>query len=327
MKGRFPLAVIFIDIPPDRTDVNIHPTKDLIKFSDEGSVLRCVERAVGKAVFGAPSEPRHREEGAMRPDAATSLFEGSVVRTDRSPRQVPLLEGEMRPNEVRMDRWEDLPVMEGLPKLPPALPDDARGLRLRIIGQLDRSYILCELGADLVLVDQHAAHERVRLEMLRAKHSSSSFPVQELIEPIVLDIGCAAFEVLSNLSDGLRSLGFTMEGFGKGSVVVTGLPSFMGRTEGEGVLLDLAGISRERDLCGPPDPEFLPNSVTLRERVITLTACRGAIKAHQNMSLNEMEALMSDLLECEVPLHCAHGRPTMIRLPHSALERWFKRVL
>jgi DNA mismatch repair protein MutL len=142
-----------------------------------------------------------------------------------------------------------------------------------------------------------------------------------------LDLDPSSIATLSSLSEGLRSLGFAMEGFGKGSLMVTGLPSFMGRIEGHGVLLDLAGAGDPHEGCGPPDPAFLPESVPMKDRVINLTACRGAIKAHQQMSLNEMEQLMGDLLKCEVPLHCAHGRPTMIRLPMSALERWFKRVL
>ncbi len=326
MKGRYPLSVISIDIPADRTDVNIHPTKDLIKFSDEPSVLRCLERAVGRALFGGPPGPV-AERAPRQGPKGTPALEPARVRPSTTPRQVPIIEGEVRPNEAPTDQWEDVPVIEGLAKLPPALPENASNLRLRIIGQLDRSYILCELGSDLVLVDQHAAHERVRLEALRAKHAGPTFPVQELIEPIVMDMDPSAIAALSSLSEGLRSLGFAMEGFGKGSLMVTGLPSFMGRIEGQGVLLDLAGAGDPHEGCGPPDPAFLPESVPMKDRVINLTACRGAIKAHQQLSLNEMEQLMGDLLKCEVPLHCAHGRPTMIRLPMSALERWFKRVL
>jgi DNA mismatch repair protein MutL len=327
MKGRYPLAVIFIDLPADRTDVNIHPTKEIIKFSDEPSVLRCIERAVGRALFGGPAEPVRGKSAPQPPAPSSPIFEGSMVRPSDRPKQVPLLEGEVRPTEVQTSQWEDIPLIDGLTKLPPALPEDAKGLRMRIIGQLDRSYILCELGSDLVLVDQHAAHERIRLEALRSKSIGTSFPVQELIDPIVLDLDPSSMAALMAISDGLKGLGFALEGFGKGSLVVTGLPSFMGRIEGQGVLLDLAGAGDPHEGCGPPDPAFLPESVPMRDRIINLTACRGAIKAHHQLSLKEMEELMEDLLRCEVPLHCAHGRPTMIRLPLSALERWFKRVL
>jgi DNA mismatch repair protein MutL len=109
--------------------------------------------------------------------------------------------------------------------------------------------------------------------------------------------------------------------------VVRGLPQFMGKTEAHEVVKDILTGNESHEGCSPPDREFQPYDLPIRERLLALTACRGAIKAHQSLSLKEMEDLLDDLLSCEVPLHCAHGRPTMIRLPLSVLERWFKRVL
>ncbi|MDG6224933.1 MAG: DNA mismatch repair endonuclease MutL [Candidatus Thermoplasmatota archaeon] len=329
MKGRYPLSILIIDISSQRMDVNIHPTKDLVKFSDERSVLECVERAVGKAVFGGPMSKR--PSGKSPPPQAEpvdrSIFNGSRVRAVREKRQVPLLEGEVRPSETPMDQWADVPVIEGMSRLPPALPENPSQARIRVIGQLDHSYILCELGSDLLLVDQHAAHERIRLEMLSKKHSARTFPVQELIDPIHLEMDPSSMENIGSLEADLKGLGFDFERFGRDAVVIRGLPVFMGRTEGSGVLLDIAMGAQVHDGCGPPDPSFVPKEIPLKDKVISLAACKGAIKAHQQLSFNEMEALIRDLLDCEIPLHCAHGRPTMIRLPLSSLERWFRRIV
>jgi DNA mismatch repair protein MutL len=204
---------------------------------------------------------------------------------------------------------------------------DPSSLRLRIIGQLDRSYILCELGGDLLLVDQHAAHERVRLEMLKAKFNQSHHGIQELLEPIHLELDPSALSVFKDMNSGLSELGFLIESFGEDCIVIRGLPQFMGRTEAHEVVRDILTGHESHDGCSPPDQEFQPADLPMKERILALTACRGAIKAHAPLSLREMEDLLTDLLACDVPLHCAHGRPTMIRLPLSILERWFRRVL
>ncbi|MGA1821276.1 MAG: DNA mismatch repair endonuclease MutL [Thermoplasmatota archaeon] len=332
MKGRFPIAVINLEVPPDRVDVNVHPTKALVKFSEEERIIGCIESAVGRTVFG-PGGPRRkvRTEPGIPDDQhdETPIInrDFSVPRIDRAPRQMPLMEGEVRVQEPIRDQWSRIPRIEGVSKLPPAIPEGAPDLNLRVIGQLDRSYILCELGSDLLLVDQHAAHERIRLEMLRNKYQDGGEGVQELLEPLHVEMDPASAESLLQMSEELKGMGFVYEDFGGSDIVIRALPTFMGRMEAHQVLLDLASGNEYHDDCTPPDRQFLPVDIPLKDRIIALSACRGAVKAHDQLSLNEMEDLLHDLLNCEIPMHCAHGRPTMIRLPMSALERWFKRIL
>ena len=326
MKGRFPLAVIDLEIPGDRIDVNVHPTKSIVKFSDEGEVFTCLERAVSRAVFG-PSGIKKTKRRNPAPQNDTGGSYETEVTTERKPRQIPLMEGEIRPQEPAPGQWDRIPRIEGIMKLPPALPEDASKVKLRVIGQLDKSYILCELGSDLLLVDQHAAHERIRLEMLSRKYSKGSVGKQELLEPIHLEMDPASVHRLLSMEDSFSEMGFLYEKFDERDIVVRSLPTFMGRIEGHDVLKDFATGNEYHDNCTPPDKEFLPEDTPLKDRLLALTACRGAIKAHQDLSLKEMEDLLEDLFDCDIPLHCAHGRPTMVRLPLSALERWFKRVV
>jgi len=330
MKGRFPLAVVMLDIAMDQLDVNVHPTKDIIKFSNEGEVQNALESAVTVALFSSAkkfSRDKFRETPDPRPPPELYRAPEGGLRIDRSPVQVPLMEGEIRPMETDTNPWGEVPVVEGVKRLPPALPEDASGSRVRIIGQLDRSYILCEIGPDLLLIDQHAAHERIRLEELKRRYNQGNTGIQELLEPIHLELDPVSMENLGEMAQGLKELGFLIEPFGEGCIVIRGLPRFMGRTEAHTVIGDLLTGNESHEGCSPPDMEFQPGDLPLKERLIALTACRGAIKAHDGLSLKEMEDLIMDLLRCEVPLHCAHGRPTMIRLPLSILEKWFKRVL
>ncbi|MBN1390944.1 MAG: DNA mismatch repair endonuclease MutL [Candidatus Thermoplasmatota archaeon] len=331
MKGRYPLAVLFLEVSKDDLDVNVHPTKDIVKFENEGALLTCVESAVSEVLFSSARKQIRSGKKEGREGRRVPFIDGPVgasrIRMDKAPVQVPLMEGEFRPQETGADPWREVPVVEGFQRLPPALPEDTGSLKMRIIGQLDRSYILCELGCDLLLVDQHAAHERIRLEELKNRFNSSHQGVQELLEPVHLELDPLSLSRLSTMGEGLAQMGFIIEPFGDDCVVLRGLPRFMGRTEAHEVVRDLLMGNESHEGCSPPDAEFEPGDLPLKDRLIALTACRGAIKAHQPLSLREMEDLLSDLLKCEVPLHCAHGRPTMVRLPLSILEKWFRRVL
>ncbi len=331
MKGRFPLAVIFIHAEEGQVDANVHPTKDIVKFSGEASVMNAVESTVSGTLFSNMAKKKSaqsRKENETPECTNTGPFLEKAARreVDRSPRQIPLMEDEVRPQEQSSSPWNGAPLIEGMESLPPALPDDTSTSRIRIIGQLDRSYILCEIGQDLLMVDQHAAHERVRLEMLKRKWSSGHSSVQELLEPINVEVDQASLGNLRSIEDDLREMGFDFERFGGGMISVRGLPQFLGRIEGHEILKDMICGNEGHEGCSYPDHSFRIE-LPVKERVTALTACRGAIKAHRKLSLKEMEDLLSDLLQCEVPLHCAHGRPTMVRLPQKVLERWFKRVV
>ncbi len=326
MKGRFPLAVLMIEVDPSEVDVNVHPTKDLVKFSNEGGIIGCVESTVGRLLFGS-------KRASKAPPTTPSSFPGLRRKQDpptveQSRPQSTLFEGEVRAQSTTStDIWSQIPNIDDVEKLPPALPENAADLKLMIIGQLDRSYILCELGSDLLLVDQHAAHERIRLEMFKRKYAKVGYSTQELLEPIHIELDPASSEHLLSISKELVDLGFMIEDFGSGQVVVRGLPQFLGRTEAHVVLKDIATGNEYHEGCTSPDPAFTPLDTGMKDRVMALSACRGAIMAHKSLSLKEMEDLLKDLFECDIPLHCAHGRPTMIRLPISALEKWFRRVL
>jgi DNA mismatch repair protein MutL len=297
--------------------------------------MNFIESVVSSTLFsGRSSVPSGRRKTKDRITAETPepideegvFLSPSRVGTEikRTPRQIPLMEGEVRPQETIKCPWDQVPAIEGMDRLPPAIPESPG--RITIIGQLDRSYILCEIGQDLLLIDQHAAHERIRFEMIKSKRSGDKAVIQELLDPIQVEMDGRSMENLEMIADELEALGFVLEPFGTDMVTVRGLPRFMGRTEGHDVLKDMLTGNEHHEGCSYPDDSFRIE-LPMKERLIALSACRGAIKAHQRLSLREMEDLIRDLMECEVPLHCAHGRPTMVRLPLRMLEKWFRRIL
>ncbi len=331
MKGRFPLAIIFIKAGKGQVDANVHPTKDIVKFGNEASVMNMVESTVSATLFSGMKRKPAKEKGFDQetPECETSgpFLQKAVKRElDRSPRQVPLMEDEVRPQDQPVSPWNGAPLIEGMESLPPALPDEAARSRIRIIGQLDRSYILCEIGADLLMIDQHAAHERIRLEMLKSKWKNGNPSIQELLEPMNFEVDAVSLVNLKTIEEDLREMGFIFEMFGTDMISVRGLPQFLGKIEGHEVMRDMITGNEHHEGCSYPDESF-HIELPIKERVTALTACRGAIKAHKKLSLKEMEDLIGELLLCEVPLHCAHGRPTMVRLPLRVMERWFKRIV
>lgn len=344
MKGRFPIAVVFLDLEGSMVDANVHPTKDIVKFANEAAIMNQIESMVSAALFSKKSGHRdgkivHEEKTTSRIQTPASketgknglrspYLERAATRTnvDRRPRQIPLMEDEVRPQEGAKGPWDQVPEIEGMDRLPPQIPEDNGKKRIRIIGQLDRSYILCEIGADLLLVDQHAAHERIRLEDIKRRHVDGKAVTQELLNPVRIELDPSSMANLRSMEKDLSDIGFDLEVFGEDMVTVRGLPRFMGRMEGHEVLRDMASDNEYHEGCSYPDDSF-KIELPIKERLISLAACRGAIKAHHSLSLKEMEDLIEDLLKCDVPLHCAHGRPTMVRLPLRVLEKWFKRVL
>lgn len=334
MKGRFPLAVILIEMDKGQVDANVHPTKDIVKFRSESQVGSTIESLVSKVLFqkGKKRKPDGKGYGPtpepLQKDDDGVFLSSGKMRTSVEKRSinVPLMEDEVRPQQVSSGPWNQVPSIEGMENLPPSIPDTESRKRIRIIGQLDRSYILCEIGPDLLLVDQHAAHERIRLEMIKKKHWDRGSVTQELLEPINIDLDPSSMENLTLIEKDLKDMGFDFERFGTDMITIRGLPQFLGRMEGHEVLRDMISGNEHHEGCSYPDDSFRIE-LPIKERMVALTACRGAIKAHQRLSLKEMEDVLEDLLECEVPLHCAHGRPTMVRLPLRVLEKWFKRVV
>lgn len=299
-ENRHPLAVLQLDLPPELVDVNVHPTKSEVKFQRRDAVFRAVQRSVRQALLA--QVPVHE---ARRPAAAWD-GEGWTER--------PGLPGGATQAALDLIPAHGESSQPLLPHTPP--PAEDRLPPLRVLGQIAQTYIIAEGPEGIYLIDQHAAHERVLYEQIRAQQAAARAPAQALLEPLTVELAPAQYGELETWLEPLAGLGFQVEPFGGTTVLLRALPAMLARADVRQMLPDLldelalgeAPLSQERDA-----------------RAAAAACKRGAVKAGQTLSPAEMEGLIAALEGAASPRTCPHGRPTMILLSQMWMEREFGR--
>jgi len=190
---------------------------------------------------------------------------------------------------------------------------------LKIIGQLHGTYLLCESHEGLVLVDQHAAHERIRFEQLKALAGGSTGRVQTLMVPETLDLSFSESEVLESLLPELSRLGFDIEPFGGNTFAVKAVPAVLSDREVRPLLMELIETAAETGVAAKP--------AGMTEPCLIVMACHGTVRANQPLTESEMRALLAQLDGCENAAHCPHGRPIWIQWSRRDLEKSFGRIV
>jgi DNA mismatch repair protein MutL len=319
-RGRFPLGVLFVGLPAERVDVNVHPSKAEVRFQDGRQLVEAVTRAARDALT---TGERRRWE---RPRAAAQKQRGPVGEIQE---RLAISWGEGRRGETDPVSSAVLSVAAVATAEKPATPEaEARKDRLisatprfgdlTIIGQLLSTYLLCEAPDGLIIIDQHAAHERVVFENLRAEITAASLPRQELMLPETLELNGAESAWLAETLPAFTKLGFTIEPFGPTTFVVRAIPASALRQEPLAVLRDLvaegcAGVGQ-------------PGTHAVMERLLQLLACRLAIKAGQRLEVEEIRFLLHQLDGLDRSSTCPHGRPLWWKLTIREVERFFGRT-
>ena len=297
---RHPAAVLAVQLPPQSVDANIHPRKTEVRFADERTLFEDVVREVRRALHRVPLV--HVVPGAGSPAL-------SAPRVDVRTGEIESLEGTRWPLP---DRAAAAGAHEG---------DAGQTIRwpsIRVIGQLARTYIVGESGGDLILIDQHAAHERVLFERLLASRTRDGVRAQGLVTPPVLSLTPAEGTLLDEVGPAIHAIGFEVEPFGPGTVRLTAVPAIAVGRAPEALFRACL-----RDLGGDGD---LPHAGrSLEERLAIATACHTAVRAGDPLNQTMMADLLDALEHAEDPFSCFHGRPTMIRVRGRDLGRWFYR--
>ncbi|MBI5580155.1 MAG: DNA mismatch repair endonuclease MutL [Deltaproteobacteria bacterium] len=375
VKGQFPLAALFIRIPFDQVDVNVHPTKTEVRFARSNGVYEAVRRAVAQTVYdvdrpswkpagfpetvkqgGMIAEDRlefggRGSEGCARTSeggraAWDENRKGAFSPEDRGWKPLPQrtqntgishsgsdvvgeasslddrgkmpLPQKMAPLQGREDTNTRHPASSLSPQATRLQAEiwEKRGFAgLRVIGQLHNTYILCEAEDGLVLIDQHAAHERVLYEQLGRGGRMAS---QALFVPETVDLGFREAQVLETLLPALRGIGLDAEPFGGNTVVVKSVPAVLVGRELRPLIVEIAEAAAAAGAAAP---------LGALDRCRQIAACHGAIRARQALSIEEMQALLRQMDECTNSSHCPHGRPTWLRYDAGVIERAFKRTL
>jgi DNA mismatch repair protein MutL len=325
MRDRHPVGFLFIEIDPALVDVNVHPAKAEVRFRNQSQVHDLVRDAVreGLRVQGMPAS----ETGA----AGGSHTEG--VREALAGYLAGQAAGgapeERRPSSLFGRRRSD-----GEPKMPgtgtgAASPGEPSGLAqsfstflsshdLVPLAQVHNSFIIAQSREGMVLVDQHAAHERVLFERLQDQFDAGLVPVQNLLVPDQVELGPAQAGLLAEHLPELDKLGLFVEDYGNGTFVIKAVPSILSGADFKKLLLD---ILDEVNVHGNSK-----KMAEFRDEVLSVMACHPAIKVNRHLEQREMEVLLADLFRCRMPHTCPHGRPTVIRFSLDEIKKMFKRI-
>ena len=311
MSQRHPVFVLKLDIDFSSVDVNVHPSKIEIKFVDESYLYNAVYEAVKDTL---------KKQDFVRDVPVSKEFDKSVANFAGKIAEVfeDKGAGGGRKKVSQFSKYKVHKDNQSQLLDPPSGAEDIEDLPLRVIGQVALTYILCEDDDGLVLVDQHAAEERVLYEQFMAKFFDSS-KVQVLVSPVRLALSTKDVAVLEENISVLRDLGFDIEEFDASSYVLRSVPSFFGVVETKEKVVDLLG-----EFSGIKKGLSVEKR---REEIIVRMSCRAAIKAGKELNMVEMKKLISQLFGCDNPYSCPHGRPTIVRLNHYELEKMFKRVV
>jgi DNA mismatch repair protein MutL len=308
--GRYPLGVVMVQLPPEEVDVNVHPAKAEVRFSDGDAVFRAVQRAVRRTLVERAPVPL-----AVRP--ATAWPTTTVSTAPRREERLERLAGLGNRPAAEQLRFEEKPAGVAALGAGALAPSFARLPPLRVVGQLGATYIVAEGPEGMYLIDQHAAHERVLFERLLAERERAAVASQALLEPCPVELSPEAMGVLEQHLGPLGELGFQVESFGGTTLLVRALPALVAGEHPREVLEDIAAA-------------LLAGDAALGDRIeeaVARSVCKqAAVKAGQLMAREEMEELVRGLEGCTSPRTCPHGRPTMIHLSVEQLAREFGRV-
>jgi DNA mismatch repair protein MutL len=341
MKGQYPVTFLFLQLDPAAVDVNVHPAKREVRFRDPNTVREAISHSIQQTLersrlawqekFRAPPitspsipvgpplelppqvaapQESHRELPHLGSGAGgvTTMARSA----DRGTAQVPgagRAEAHRLPTE-RIDSTDDAPVRQRSQQV-------AAHQQFQIIGVLSKLYVLMENADGLVLVDQHAAHERILFEELRGRMEEQGVPTQKLLLPQTFDVPPRDADWIEQNVAILQRMGIGIETFGPGTFKIDSLPAFLNVSDPAQFMRKVIDDLKSAGNSTSP--------MRLGEEMIAKTVCRHAVKANDPLRYPEIEKLVRDLLDCDLPYCCPHGRPTMIQISLMELEKKFGR--
>ncbi len=323
--GRYPLGIIFITVPPEQVDVNVHPAKTEVRFRHDQTPFGAVQRAVRRVLI-ADSPVRSVSGGwgmnQFQPQTGSwtgSLGQGSFTRREEAAEQGEMdLEwgafedeavehGEVGRGEREEVAQRPFPTMQGGDKLP----------IMRVVGQVGASYIITEGPEGMFLIDQHAAHERILYEQFLAEWQKKRVVSQQLLAGTAVHLSPGQTSLLEEYIPALANIGFHVEPFGPQAFMVRGVPGILAKQDPARVLTAVVEDLEQGDT---------PLQDEIEARLVMRVCKTAAVKAGQTLSNAEMEALIQQLEACHNPHTCPHGRPTLIHLSVAQLAREFGRT-
>lgn len=312
-QGRFPVGMLFLQMPPGHLDVNVHPTKREVRIQNERTLL--------VRLTGIISDSLHKADIFKKLDLSTTRpfpleaphhAGGALVR--ETPRRYPAaspVSSPIGPSAPWPGDGRGETPSRGMPTIAPPAP-------FRLVGQFRGTYLIVEVEGGVWIIDQHAAHERVMFEQVLASFEAGSPEVQLFLTPPILELYPQESAILEEYRETLEAIGFSLAPFGRNSYQVRSMPAYFHSGEVLPLLREFVDRKRDHDLGSLAENR--------RAEIAARVACKmKSIKAGETLAPEAMEALVRSLLACATPFTCPHGRPTMIRLTAAELDRQFDR--
>lgn len=312
MNNRYPFSIININIKSEMTDINVHPTKQEVKFSDERAVFNTLYLAVKNCLNNNRLIFENLEEVSETQEAPPAAFEN---RNSYEPKKVSFDQLSFG-NEYAAPKIDSYKRQYDYDRKPEVQQKQLNS-DISIIGQLFSTYILGQKEDVFYLIDQHAAHERIMFEYIKEKYNEKSISVQELMMPIIIELSPAEKVLYVENSLIFQNLGFEIEWFGESTLAIRAVPILMGEPcTGEFFNNILDSLKESGSSASSP-----------LESIIISMACKNSIKAGDIITPEEISVLLERLMNTSQPYTCPHGRPTIITMSKYELEKKFKRIV
>jgi len=344
-KGRHPVAFLFLSLPVELVDVNVHPTKAEIRFINSQAIHDIVARGIRRTLsqtLGVSVLPSYAAQRSAKTDSDASqdevpfesfgmaqrdieppalLFSSNAPTPRFTPSDGFLPESEMTRQPALSQlryRREQNDSLSSDPQLARSIQGGSAVFsRMLPIGQFQETYILAQDGEDLFIIDQHAAHERVFYEKFKAQFQQNALDVQPLLFPVSLELSHREQAILEEHLDALRQYGFEVEPFGGMTWLIKAVPALLAKADYKKLLYDML------DQLGDTKTATIEQKF---DGVLKLMACHGAIRAHHRLQDSQIFALLQQMDALELPYTCPHGRPTVIKITLQDLEKRFGRI-
>ena len=312
-KGRYPLLALFIELPPDEVDVNVHPTKHEVRFRRQGQVHDTIQSVLSEALSRSPwlqHTPAQRTESCISaPQRSLSNHQQGVQQALDRFMAVPPARPTPHPTV------QEAPASYGQPT---STAPGGYFSSLQVLGQFQAAYILCQGDNELVIIDQHAAYERVRFEQLKRSFLASGVESQRLLLPETVELSFAEADAARRHRQGLLALGFELEEFGGQTFLLNAVPRITATTEPLRLLHDLLADLATIGASGSFEQ--------LRDDLLSRVACHSVVRGTHPLDRRQMEALLTEMDRTDFSAHCPHGRPVSHTITLRELEKLFKRT-
>lgn len=319
-KGRYPVALLRLDIDPSLIDVNVHPTKAEVRFAEARSPFRAIYRSIARSL-------EEHSADSVQPQHWDLVEDDSLPLPQPEPMVAPVFKEEApayspaRPAAPprSLPPYRPAPSLSATMELFRPIEVAPEGPRVKVFSQLYRTFIVAQVDGEMWIVDQHTAHERIWYEKLGHLQPLDG-PQQGLLVPEIMEFSLAHAALLEGSLEQIRSFGFEIEHFGGNTFQMRSLPLGVKPGRAAGIVRDLVEQMASEQVSLRNHPQEV-----VREKLRAMVSCKAAIKAGEALSVDEMEGLIREMLTVEHSNYCPHGRPTRLKLDDRALERLFHR--